>query len=113
MSDAKILNEIPISMNELREELVKIKNRDNELNFRAGKTEEYLQQSSVIKNEKELVDKLIKLNIPRLKDQHIKKIIDILPKTVEELKTVLQGYPISINNENLKKIADMLNKNVE
>jgi len=110
MADAKILNEVPISMKELKEELAKIKKRDKELNFRANKTEDYLNQFVSMKKEKELEEELNKLKIPRIKEQHIKKIVDILPVTVDELKTLIQGYPISVNADNLKKIVDVVKK---
>lgn len=110
MAEANVLSETPISMGDLKEELIKIKKRDKELNFRANKTEEYLNQFVASKKEKELVEALTKLNVPRLKEQHMKKIADLLPRTIDDLKVILQGYPISINNENLKKIADTVNK---
>lgn len=110
MSDAKILSEVPISMKELKEELENIKKRDKELNFRANKAEEYLNHFSPIKKEKELEQEITKLDVPRLKDVHIKKIVDLMPGSVDELKIILQGYPISINNENLKKIIEIVQK---
>jgi DNA-directed RNA polymerase subunit F len=113
MTEKSIINEIPISMHELKKELEKIKKRDKELNFRAAKTEEYLQQITSFKKSDELNEKLVKLNIPRLKDQHIKKIVDILPTTVKDLKVVLQGYTLTINNENAKKIVDTVNQFVK
>ena len=36
------------------------------------------------------------LNLTRLKEEHIAKIIDFLPKTLTELKVVLQAYPLTI-----------------
>jgi len=113
MADGKILSEVPISMKELKEELEGIKKRDKELNFRANKTVEYLNQFVSLKKEKELEEALNKLNIPRIKDLHIKKIIDVLPATVDELKTTIQGYPISVNADNLKKIVDVVKKHKE
>ena len=110
MADAKILSETPISMAELKTELDKNKKKEKELNYRANKTEEYLGQFASFKDGKKLEEEIAKLKIPRLKDQHIKKIIDLLPKTADELKTILQGYPISVNNDNLKKIVDVVNK---
>ena len=53
------------------------------------------------------------MNIPRLKEHHIHKILDIAPTNVNELKAVLQGYPITINNESMKKIADAINEFLE
>ena len=110
MPEFQLLKGTPISMKELKDALGKIKKREKELNFRANKTEEYLNQFVTMKKDKELIEALEKLKIPRLKEQHIKKIIDLMPKTVDELKVIVQGYPITISNDNLKKIADTINK---
>jgi len=104
------ISEKPISISELKQELEKIKKRDKELNFRAARTEEYLQHFSTLKNLEELFKKIEALKISRLKEQHIIKIIDILPTTIDELKAILQGYTVTVNNENLKKIVDTINK---
>lgn len=110
MAENKIINEVPISMSELKDELTKIKKRDKELNFRAGKTEEYINQVITPKKADELYKAIEKLDVPRLKEQYIKKIVDIVPRTVKDLKIVLQGYTLTINNENAKKIVDVINK---
>lgn len=109
----EISSEAPISSSQLKEELKKIKQRDKELNFRATKAEEHLEHIETYKNTEPLFEKISKLNIPRLKDQHIYKIIDIMPGTVKDLKVVLQGYAISINNEDMKKIVDIINNFVK
>ncbi len=105
-----ILEETSINLVDLKEELKKIQKRDGELNFRANKTVEYLNSVVTLKpkDAKDLYKKLEDLNIPRLKDVHINKIIDILPKTVEELKTIVQSYTLTVNNDNLKKIAKVV-----
>ncbi len=112
MTSGKVLNEKPISLVELKEKLKAIKKRDTELDFRAQRTEEYLQSLGLLSKKKadELYNKLVALNIPRLKDQHIFKIIEFLPSEPEELKFILSGYNISITNENLKKIVKVVNE---
>lgn len=110
---AKIISETPIDLSTLKRELEKIKKRDKELNFRATRTEEYLQHFDTLKSSEELSKKLDTLKIPRLKKIHIIKIADILPKTLDELKVILQGYTITVNSENLKKIVDTVNKFAE
>tara|TARA_B100001964_G_C14258388_1_gene613747 strand:+ start:5174 stop:5518 length:345 start_codon:yes stop_codon:yes gene_type:complete len=106
---SEIISESPITTSQLKEELAKIKQRDKELNFRAVKTEEHLEHISTPKTVDGLFDKISKLNISRLKDQHIYKIIDIMPATIKDLKVVMQGYTVSLNNENMKKIVDIIN----
>ena len=110
MSTLKVLSETPISMAEVKEEINKIKKRDEELGVRSGKTEEYLNEFCMLdlKKARELYEKIEKLNIPRLRDQHIWKIIDLMPTNVEDLKVILQAYTISVSNENIKKIADVV-----
>lgn len=113
MQDIKIIKETSINMFQLKEELEKIKKRDNELNIRVNKTYEYLSQFASFKKAKELEEKLVKLNIPRLKEQHIHKVIDILPTSVKDLRVILQGYTLTLNNENMKKIVDTINEFLE
>tara|TARA_Y100000310_G_scaffold21263_1_gene20554 strand:- start:1432 stop:1782 length:351 start_codon:yes stop_codon:yes gene_type:complete len=103
-----VLKEAPMTMAEVKEHLAMIKERDGELNFRANKTEEALQGTVDVATKKiaELKAKLLKMDIPRLKEQHVCKICDILPESVEELKVVLQGFTITVTNDNMKKIVD-------
>lgn len=107
MAKPDILKETPITLVELKEELEKIKKRDEELNFRANKTEEYLSQFVTLpaKKAEELKEKITKLKIPRLKDEHMAKIIDLLPTTVEGLKVILQGYTLTVSQDSMKKIV--------
>ena len=113
MTETQIISENSINTYQLKKELEKIKKRDSELNFRAAKTEDYLNQIAVHKNADELFDKITQLNLPRLKEQHIHKMIDTIPTTLNELKSVLQGYTITINNESMKKIVDVINEFLE
>jgi len=106
----KILSEKSISMTELRKSLEKIEEKDKELNFRANKTKDYLHNFILLdeKVEKELKKKIESLKIPRLKQEHIIKILDVVPKNLEELKNVLQQFTITVSNDNLKKIVSAI-----
>lgn len=105
-----IISEEPISMTELREEMEKLKKREGEPNIRVGKVEEYLNSFVTLsgKEGQELFDKLMKLNIPRLKELHVKKMLDLTPGSVNDVKMLLQNYTVTISNENAKKIVDIL-----
>jgi len=112
MTKPEVIEKKPVSMAALREELGVIKKRDGELSFRGNKTEEYVNEFAVlkVKQAEELYKKLEALNIPRLKDTHINKIIDLMPISVAELKVIMQGYSLPVTNENLKKIIDTVKK---
>ncbi|MBI2137191.1 hypothetical protein HYU12_01585 [Candidatus Woesearchaeota archaeon] len=50
-----------------------------------------------------------KLDVPRLRDEHIIKIVDLMPRSVDELKIIMQGSVVTISAENMKKIVDAVN----
>ena len=102
----EILEEKPLTMAQMKDELTAIRKRDGELNFRANKTEEYLNHFGKVNSKKadEQIEALNKLGVPRLKDSHIAKIVDLSPSNLEQLKAALQGYVLSVSDENLKKI---------
>ena len=105
-------DEIPISIYDMKKEVSKIKKRDTELSLRMGKTEEYLNQFTDLtyKDAESLEQDLIKLEIPRLKGKHIKKILDLLPASVEELKIILQGYTLTVSKDYMEKIVAAVKK---
>ncbi|MBN1645558.1 hypothetical protein JW868_00795 [Candidatus Woesearchaeota archaeon] len=110
MADPEIIEKTPITITELKAELKSIKKRDEELSFRGNRTEEYVNMFASLsqKDVKELKKKIQELDIPRLKDEHIAKLIDVIPASVPELKIVLQGYTLTVSNENLDKIFKVM-----
>jgi len=110
MTSPEIIEENPIGMNELRQELEKNKKNLGELNFRAEKTMDYLNEFIKIKPKqaKELMEKLMALKIPRLREAHLHKIVDILPHKKELVKALFQGTPLTISEDNCKKIVKVV-----
>lgn len=112
MTDAEIIEKTSINLVEVKQELETIKKRDEELDIRGNKAEEYVLAFTQLskKNAEELCKDIEKLNVPRLKDQHINKIIDIMPMNEAHLKMVLQGFTLTVNQENIKKINSVVQK---
>lgn len=110
MPNFTVLSEHPISMAELKQELARIKKRDGELNFRGQKTEEYLNYfvSYSAEASTKVGEELTKLDISRLKPEHITKLADILPATPEEVKAALLGYNLTIAKDGIAKIAQAI-----
>ncbi len=110
MTKPEILEKTPVSLAQIKGVLGSLKKRDEELSFRGTKTEEYVNNVVMIskKQAEELSKKLIGLEIPRLKEEHIIKIIDILPRSEAELKVILQGYTITVSADSRKKIMDVV-----
>ena len=109
--EPKILTQTPVTLAELKEEITKIKQREKEPSIRITRMEDYLNGFVELTSAqgKELRAALTKLAINRLKDEHICKIVDILPKSVNELKVVMQGYAVSLTNDALAKIIETIN----
>jgi DNA-directed RNA polymerase subunit F len=110
MTDIKVVEEKAINMAQLKEAIKVIKKRDEELGFRTAKVSEYLDTVHTIKlkDAEEIYTKIEKLSIPRFKDIHIHKIIDLMPQSMMELKNIIQGYALTVTNENLEKILKIL-----
>jgi DNA-directed RNA polymerase subunit F len=110
MAELKILEEKPISMAQLKEEIKDIKKRDEELGFRTAKVSEHLEVLKILKGKEaeELFGKIEKLNVPRLKEAHIYKIIDLMPANITELKNIAQSYALTITNDNFEKILEVI-----
>ncbi|MCD4760103.1 hypothetical protein K8R33_04410 [archaeon] len=108
----EIVNETPISLPEMEKHIQGIKKRDKELNFRAKKVEEYLKVVQKTKDYEKLKNELEEAGIGRLKLKHITLIINILPTDMDSLRTVLSGENITLKDEDLKKIIEIVSKYV-
>ena len=112
MVKPELLKKRPVSIAEVKDMLKKVHKRDEELSFRGGKTEDYVNDITglTLKKAKDCMKKIEDLEIPRLKEEHLIKIIDTLPESPEHLKVVLSGYNVTITKENLKKIVDSIDE---
>lgn len=106
----EILEKTAMSIPEVKKELKAIQKRDEELNFRSQRTLDYANEFSKLKDKetKELIKKLEELEIPRLKDIHIKKIVDLMPVNDKQLKVIFSSYTITVNSDNIKKIMGVV-----
>ena len=55
--------------------------------------------------------KIDELGIPRMKQEHICKLLDVLPSDAEDVKLTLNSYSVTLTNENAAKIADVIKTN--
>ncbi len=110
MTAAEVIKSTPMTLAEVKSELEQIQKRDGELTFRGNKTFEHVGQCTSIsaKKAKELREKLAALDVARLKDVHIAKLIDVMPGSIEEVRTILQGYTIQLKEDVVKKIVETI-----
>ena len=118
MTKPKVIEKTPISIYDVKKVLDKNKKalgKDEELNFRVEKTIEYTHRMAKVpyKTVDELKKKIEELSIPRLKEKHIAKILEIMPTTEEEVSAVLKAYPITVSKEDMKKVAKTVKEVVD
>ena len=107
MVKPQLIQEYPLTLAEVKAELEKVKARDSQLSFRAGKCEEYINDFVTITSHKaiELRKKLEELKVTRLKTDHIIFIADLLPQTVDDLKVIFSGSSVGITKKEMEQIV--------
>jgi len=112
MSSPQVIEKAPMSVTQVKVALERIKASEEglELNFRAQKTMEYAEDFAKLPptDAEEVFAAIRKLEIPRLKDAYIHKLIDLLPQSEKSVKVVLSSYHMSVPAEQIKKIAEIL-----
>ncbi len=110
MVKSEFLEEKPLTMAEVAAELKEIEKRDSELDFRSNKTKEYLEMVDILGEDKakKLKKKIEELGVTRLKEIHIVKLIDLLPKTAEEVKIILQAYSLNLSKKDMESLAETI-----
>ena len=105
-----IIKEIkPLSMIEVKGTLEKKKDSKDE---KIKDVRRYIRKFvKISKNDAEKIkDELKKLEIIKLKERHIAKIIDLLPKDNEDLRKIFVNEDVSLNQEEIGKIINVTSK---
>jgi len=109
MTNPKIIESETIPLADVKVMLDNIAKRDEELSYRSNKAKEYLDNFVTLSKSKkeELFKKLNALKLTRLRDEHIIKLIDFIPRNIEDLKVVLQAYPLSLPKKDQDAIVSV------
>ncbi|MFA5173850.1 MAG: hypothetical protein WC438_01585 [Candidatus Pacearchaeota archaeon] len=100
-----ILDRKPIDLNEVQEILKEIPESEKKLEMEA-----YLKKFLKTKSgkAKEIKEDLEKLDLLKLKREHIVKIVDLLPSDASDLNKIF--VDISLNEDEINKILEIVNK---
>ena len=111
MADIEIVEQRPLSLIEVKESLSLHKEKFKELNFRSQKVEGYVQDFAEVDKDKAIeLEKKLSEAVQKLKERHIKKIIDVMPADLNQVKTIFTGEAINLKQEELKQIVDIVNE---
>src|SRR3989338_5167247 len=107
MPSPQFVSETPLALADVKDILHTVEKRDGSLNFLSNKAKEQQELFVTLSKAKkeELYSKLSALNLTRLKEEHFCKVIDFLPQNLEELKVILQSYPLSLPKKDQESIA--------
>ena len=106
MANPEIISEQELTLVDAKTAVAAIEKRDEELGFLSQKAKEYLGTFVKIsaKDKEALMEGLKGLSLTRLKHEHLVKIIDFLPANDEELKVILQAYPLTLPKKDKEAI---------
>ncbi|MEM1577686.1 MAG: DNA-directed RNA polymerase subunit F [Candidatus Pacearchaeota archaeon] len=103
----KIIKKTPLSIPELEEFIKDVK----EENKKIESIKEYIKKFAKLNFEdaKKLRQELKELNIPKLGEEQIVKIIDILPEDSDDLRKIFFGTS-TLNQDEIQKILEVVKK---
>jgi len=104
----------PVSLAEVKNILKKISKEREEMLYEQKIALEHAQKFAKlnVKKTNDLINELKKLEI--LNENHVYKIADILPKTEDDIKTILAKERITIGETDIRKILEIVSKyNIE
>ncbi len=106
----RVLEERPLTLAEVKELLRKLEERDKELDVRANKVKQYLNNLDILPYDKaiQLRKELEELKLPRVRTYHIVKIVDLLPEDNDDLRVIFYGEVT--DKEIFDKILEIVKK---
>lgn len=111
MVGKQILDEKSVSIPEVKKILDTLKEK-GELRYEQRLALNYVENFAKIgvEDAAKLSEELTSLNIPRIKEEHIAKIVDILPRNYAELNILLAKDKISLKKDIQNKIIEVIDK---
>ena len=110
MAEIETLEEVPLSLLDVKESLESVNKRDKLLSPKGTKVLDYIAKVISLKPKEasEMRKKLSECGVERLKEKQIVKIIDLMPKDIDSLKTIFTGDNLTLKQEDLKKILECI-----
>ncbi len=103
----EILSKKEVSLSEASEFINK---KETELTYREEKVQEFLKKHSKLSLEDftKAKEAILALDIPRIEEHHIVKILNIMPTTGTELRAIISHEGLVLVDETAKQILDTL-----
>ena len=111
MPELKIIKSRIMGLGEIAE-TIKPKTKKDELEPIQQKAMDHSIKFSKLNKSQELklIEELRSLEVPRMTEEHIATIVNLIPRAISELKTIFAGTKTTIAPENLNNIQKTVNK---
>jgi DNA-directed RNA polymerase subunit F len=111
VNNYEIISKEPVSGTEVLD-IINEKGKNRELTYREEKVKEYLEKRVKLDSKKfnEAKKELEELEIPRISEAHIIKILEIMPKNGVEIRSIVSHSGTIIVDESTEKILAVLKK---
>jgi DNA-directed RNA polymerase subunit F len=105
----KVLKSQPVTMAEAKDVMVK-REKEKELNYEQKVALEHLRKFTKLKSSdaKKFVEELS--GILRMSPETVMQIVNIMPKTPDELRMIFTREKFSLKEDELKKILELIKK---
>ncbi len=106
--DYEVNKETFIPITKVKDILKKVKDKTYEQKM----AYEHVKKFSKISSDKaeELIKELLELEMRKLKEHQVVKIVDLMPKSLEDLKVILHKSQIPFKKDELEKILEIVKK---
>lgn len=111
MANYEIINQKPIHSSKVQEEITS-RTQDRDLTYREEKTQEYLKDFNKLsrKEFEEAYNELLSLEIPRVEEFQLIKILEIMPKNGTELRAIISHGGVVVVDETVTQILNVVKK---
>ena len=113
MGNFKIIEKKPMSLSEVVSNIKGIKKGGKrEITYREDKILKFSKNFNLVKPKdvEKFLSELVELNIPRLDNSQMIKIIDVLPKDGTELRAIVSNSGTIIVDDDVNKILEVVSK---
>ena len=108
MMFGEIIEKREVSIAKAREILVKIKKPNYEQKHALEYSSKFAKTSA--EDAIKILEELRESGIPRIKNRHLKKIVDLMPKKADEIKVILAKEDLTLSKGDVETILDILSK---
>ncbi len=103
-----VIEKREVSIAKAKEILAKVKNQNYEQKHAFEYASKFAKTSS--EDAIKILEELRESGIPRIKNRHLKKIVDLMPKKADEIKVILAKEDLTLSKGDIETILDILAK---